>query len=172
VRIRSACAEGVGAKTIPDPPPPLRHPQFHFLPFPSGQQTQHKPHRSPHNRLPAVHTDPHPVRLLRVKTCFDHDPLELSRILPFLQLRRPQPASNPGIEISVLPVNLPPSAPPRFGVFSSIRFAVVSGNALALLTSSFRPLTADHSVPDSRLERRPVRHAWHTQHPGAWPGSG
>ena len=29
---------------------------------------------------------------------------------------------------SVLPVNLPPSAPPRFGVSSSSRFAVVSGN--------------------------------------------
>jgi hypothetical protein len=33
-----------------------------------------------------------------------------------------------GPESSVVPVNLPPSAPPRFGVSSSSRFAVVSGN--------------------------------------------
>ena len=33
-----------------------------------------------------------------------------------------------GPESSVLPVNLPPSAPTRFGVSSSIRFSVVSGN--------------------------------------------
>ena len=38
----------------------------------------------------------------------------------------------------------------------------ISGNALALLASSFRPVTADHNVPDSHLERRPVRHARHT----------
>ena len=31
-------------------------------------------------------------------------------------------------ESLVLPVNLPPSAPPRFGVSSSSRFAVVAGN--------------------------------------------
>jgi len=33
-----------------------------------------------------------------------------------------------GPESSVLPVNLPPSAPPRFGVSSSIRLSVVYGN--------------------------------------------
>ena len=33
-----------------------------------------------------------------------------------------------GPESLVLPVNLPPSVPPRFGVSSSSRFAVVSGN--------------------------------------------
>ena len=33
-----------------------------------------------------------------------------------------------GPESSVLPVNLPPSVPPRFGVSSSSRFAVVAGN--------------------------------------------
>jgi len=33
-----------------------------------------------------------------------------------------------GPAFSVLPVNLPPSAPSRFGVSSSSRFAVVSGN--------------------------------------------
>lgn len=33
-----------------------------------------------------------------------------------------------GLESSVLPVNLPPSVPPRFGVSSSIRFSVVYGN--------------------------------------------
>ena len=38
----------------------------------------------------------------------------------------------------------------------------ISGHALALLASSFRPVTADHNVPDARLERRPVRHARHT----------
>ena len=46
----------------------------------------------------------------------------------------------------------------------------LSGNALALLASSFRPVTADHYVPDSRLERQPVRHARHTLKPPALPG--
>jgi hypothetical protein len=125
----------------------------------------------------------------------------------------------------VLSVNLPPSAPPRFGVSSSSRVAVVAGNrrrqnrraslgkthhlpvcrpascqfsspairpclvtparcalrtrvlpqassrhpiagdALAVLASSFRPVTADHHAPDARRERRPVRHARHTWDP-------
>jgi hypothetical protein len=37
----------------------------------------------------------------------------------------------------------------------------LSGRALALLASSFRPVTADHHVPDP-LELQPVRHARHT----------
>ena len=37
----------------------------------------------------------------------------------------------------------------------------ISGHALALLASSFRPVTADHNVPVP-LERQPVRHARHT----------
>ena len=60
----------------------------------------------------------------------------------------------------------------RFAVRYVHRFCLMlpsdtplSGNALALLASSFRPVTADHHVPDSRRERRPVRHARHTRKP-------
>jgi hypothetical protein len=33
-----------------------------------------------------------------------------------------------GPESSILPVKMPPSVPPRFGISSSIRFPVVTGN--------------------------------------------
>lgn len=40
------------------------------------------------------------MRFLWITPGFDHDPLERARVLPFLELHRPQSASNPRIEVS------------------------------------------------------------------------
>ena len=51
------------------------------------------------NRLPFVHSDPDTMSFLRLEAGIDHNPLKLSRILPFLQLHRSYPTPDPSIEI-------------------------------------------------------------------------
>ena len=62
-------------------------------------EVHYKSNLSALHRLPLVHLDPDPMRLVRLKPGSYHHPLKLPRILPFLQLHRPETATYPAVKI-------------------------------------------------------------------------
>ena len=67
--------------------------------LPKPRQVHHKSNLSALHRLPLVHLDPDPMRLVWLKPGPYHHPLKLSRILPFLQLHRSETAAYPAVKI-------------------------------------------------------------------------
>jgi hypothetical protein len=62
-------------------------------------EVQYKSNLSALHRLPLVHLDPDPMRLVWLKPGSYHHPLKLPRILPFLQLHRSETAAYSTVKI-------------------------------------------------------------------------
>lgn len=88
------------------------------------------------------------MRLVRVKTCHDHDPLELLGLLPFLELHRPLPTSNPGIKVAkqVFELLNPKVAHPAAQVFVQLADNLVQN---VWLLHNGQPYGLPHRPPTS-----------------------